>query len=168
MANIRPVARLVMDVPGVDGLIDTGGHHFGRNWEAIGGIDWAMDNTEYIPAMQAIAPRAFVQWANNELSSWTVKSGGSYWAETRPAVSQPRCTYLHFTRSVAGAAGEVQSDYAFRPGVYVRLVRFMPVDGEEYPPFAALGFESTVGGMSYALTLPFGDRTDATDTEHLQ
>lgn len=168
MANIRPVARLTMDVAGVDGLIDTNGHHFGRNWEAAGGADWMLKDAEVIPAMKAIAPRAVVQWSNMALGDWAIDSGEDFWVETRPAVSQPRCRFLHFIQSEKHSGGEVISSDDFRPGVYFRLVRFMPIDGETQPPFVALGFKSTVGGANYAITLPFGDRTEAAETEHLQ
>ncbi len=168
MGNIRPVTKLVLDAPGVDGVIAENGHHHGRNWEASDGIEWALNNAEHIPAMHAIAPRAFVLWSDMSLGDWDVLSGGIDWAETRPAVSQPRSVFLHYTRADVGSGAEIRSKDAFRPGVYVRLVRFTPVDGETEPPFALLGFTSTAGGATFALTLPFGDRTDATGTEHLQ
>ena len=165
--NIRPVVGITIDDPCLSGRIAEDGHHFGRNWEAIYdttdpySTDWEYNGCDYLDSMQAILPRKVIGWTDMALANWVIEDGAPYWYETRPAITIPRCEFLHYGRSESGYSGRIRSVNTYRPGIYVRMLHFVPVDGETAIPYTVVDLFGTVGESKYALLLPFGDTSTA-------
>ncbi len=163
MGNIRPVAEIVIDDPCLDGRIAENGHHYGRNWEAAYSAEdpasepWQHAGCEYIESMKCLLPRAVIHWSDMLTDSWSDLVGEDNWFESRPAITKPRVKFLHFVKNGPGEYGIVQSLNEYRPGVYFRLFRQVPVDGETLAPYAIIEMVGAAGADSYALVLPWGD-----------
>jgi len=163
-----PIASIEIDDQTVSGIITPDYHHWGRDWlpefDATNpyAVRWISDDAEYIPAMKAIAPRQIVSWSDMALSDWTVTAGTDLWFENKPAVTKPRVKFLHFRQAEIGSAGRVISTATYRPGIYIRALRFVPVDGETAVPRLRIELDGGTGEIAYGLDIPWGG-TDVAD-----
>jgi len=164
MAVIAPVVSISIDDPAVAGRIVRNYHHYARNWEFEPEPSdhhepvWEHHGTEFIPAVKALGPRAFVEWCTMLLGDWQIEVGTGYWRRSSPALTVPRTYWLHYTRADPTEYGSICSKTDIPPFLHLRALRWYPAEVESgqtaLPPVLEVQFLGDGDDYSYGIGLP--------------